>query len=373
MSTALSCSGLAALLALTIQNTGIALLMRLAVTSGSNFAPTTAVCCDEALKLVVCSAVMAYYYLSSPVSPVSNSEAEPLVPHERSTRGFLTFFSYEIGRQGLHEYCKMSVPALLYTIQKNLLYIALHHLQPVVYQVSSQSKILTTAVFSFLILGRRLQMQQVFALILLCIGVITVQRSAVHSSSSETVPDANPILGMIAVQVASLTSGFSAVYFELMLKGPARPAVGAATSSDQPRVGPDCSLWVRNIQLGSFALPIALAGAAAKDGNKIMQYGFFTGYTMLTVGVICLEALGGIFVAMVMKYADSILKNFATAVSICLCACLSSWLMGFSLSFMFLLGAVQVVAAVFLYQIVFTPAVETCKSATDSPGMGIKV
>ena len=43
------------------------------------------------------------------------------------------------------ELIKLSVPSLMYTIQNNLLYFALSHLDPATFQVGYQVKILTTA------------------------------------------------------------------------------------------------------------------------------------------------------------------------------------------------------------------------------------
>lgn len=56
---------------------------------------------------------------------------------------------------------KIAVPSLLYTIQNNLLYYALSHLDTPTYMVGYQTKILTTAVFSALLLGRKLSRTQV--------------------------------------------------------------------------------------------------------------------------------------------------------------------------------------------------------------------
>lgn len=336
-STVVTMAGLMALGALVVQNTAIALTMRFAVTKNSGFLPSTAVCCDEGMKLTFCVLMMFYYYLSR---PERQGELQPLCP-ERTTSnaGFFRFLQEELCRQGVQEYMKMCVPALLYTIQKNLLYLALKNLHAVVYQVLSQSKILTTAIFSYLILGRHLRLNQVMGLVILAVGVAAVQFSAFHAQGahSQSDPDADPLLGIAAVLMVSLTSGFSSVYFEYMLK-----KSGQDTHMEW-------SLWVRNIQLASFAFPIALITAFLKDGSTIHQVGFFHGYTAITWLVICLEATGGIFVALVTKYADSILKNFATALAIVVSAAFCALYMGFSITHLFVAGSSMVMIAIFLY------------------------
>ena len=55
---------------------------------------------------------------------------------------------------------KFAVPALCYTLQNNLWYYALSRLDPVTAAVTSQMKVITTAIASVLILGRRLTTRQ---------------------------------------------------------------------------------------------------------------------------------------------------------------------------------------------------------------------
>ena len=58
---------------------------------------------------------------------------------------------------------------------------------------------------------------------------------------------------------------------------------------------------------------------------------------------------GGLLVAVVVKYADNILKGFATSISIVLSTLISVYFFHFGLSFGFLVGAGLVIGAVFMY------------------------
>ena len=61
------------------------------------------------------------------------------------------------------------------------------------------------------------------------------------------------------------------------------------------------------------------------------------------------SALGGLIVAAVLKYADSVLKGYATAVSVILTGVLSMLLFGSTLTLIYYMGIINVVTAVLLY------------------------
>jgi hypothetical protein len=86
------------------------------------------------------------------------------------------------------------------------------------------------------------------------------------------------------------------------------------------------------------------------DLAPILEHGFFYGYTRWTWLVILLQAGGGLIVAVTIRYADNILKGFATSVSI-LVSCVGSALLlgweGGSLGFW--AGAALVMSSTYIY------------------------
>ena len=63
-----------------------------------------------------------------------------------------------------------------------------------------------------------------------------------------------------------------------------------------------------------------------------------------------LKALGGLVIAAVIKYADNILKGFATSISIILSSVVSYFLLkDFVPNTLFIIGSSFVIAATFLY------------------------
>jgi UDP-sugar transporter A1/2/3 len=134
------------------------------------------------------------------------------------------------------------------------------------FQVTYNLKILTTALFSVILLRRRLSPKKWFALLFLAAGVGVVQlqsSAAAGSSSNHGGHEMNQAKGLLAVMCACMTSGLAGVYFEMVLKG---------SKAD---------LWIRNVQLSFFSLlpavmavfapDVTLFGGAANDSPAPIQ------------------------------------------------------------------------------------------------------
>lgn len=358
------------LIILVIQNTCLVLLMRYSRTRpGTMYLGSTAVCCDEAMKLFTCLGILVISYIWSPLrdrgvidnrlgisemivnddrNGVGNEEDDdddcsfrPVQIDNETARQHLNSFREYLGEQLTFDF-RMAGLAGLYTLQKNLLYLAISNLDAAVFQVTYQTKILVTAVFSVLLLGKKLNRTKIIALFVLTLGVSLVQFDKVDENASKSYQEQHRWVGVIAVLGACCTSGFGGVYFELVIK-----PRSTDTTMDPPREPP--SIWAKNVQLSVFALIIALITAFVKDHEKILTNGFFQGYSRLVVLVIALEAGGGLVVAAVIKYADNILKSFATSVSIVTSTIISAWVFGFTISRLFVCGCVFVFVSSVMY------------------------
>jgi UDP-sugar transporter A1/2/3 len=232
------------------------------------------------------------------------------------------------GRAGWKDTLVMGVPALCFSLQNQLFFIALSNLSASSYQIWAQSKTLTTAIFFVCYLGGTLRRSQWFALGLLSAGVCLVQWSDMGAAA--TALGMNPLKGVLAVLGAAVLSGFANIYTERKMKSA------------------DCSLWVRNVQLGVFGIPQSFA-LLGTDYEQIGQYGVWGGFTAAVWAVAVLKALGGILVAAVIKYADTIAKTYATAVAIIVTVLLSIPLYGAVPSLAFLQGGALVIASIVLY------------------------
>lgn len=216
-----------------------------------------------------------------------------------------------------------------------MLYTALANLDAATYSVCYQTKILTTALFSVILLGKKLSVTKWAALLLLTIGVALAELSGLSKDRSATANDnereQSPLLGFMCVLAAACTSGFAGVYFEMLLKGS------------------KTSLWIRNIQMGIPSIVLSLLSVLFKDWSGVATNGFFHGYNWVVAGVVLLQAIGGLVVAVVVKYADNIRKSFATAVSIIVSCIMSMFLFDFRPTGTFVLGVICVCGSVFIY------------------------
>lgn len=71
----------------------------------------------------------------------------------------------------------------------------------------------------------------------------------------------------------------------------------------------------------------------------------------MTWVVVVNQAFGGLLVAIVIKYADNIIKGFATSIAIVVSTILSIFLFGFQLQPLFVFGSILVISAVYLYSL----------------------
>lgn len=169
------------------------------------------------------------------------------------------------------------------------------------------------------------------ALVLLLMGVVLVQLAPVAKTSVPSGIEQNHLLGFSAALTACFLSGFSGIYFEKILKGS------------------DISVWMRNVQLSLLSLPCGFFACFVNDGALIGKQGFFHGYDSFIYYLVVLQAGGGLIVAMVVKYADNILKGFATSLAIVISCVASMYLFDFQLSLQFALGAALVICSIFMY------------------------
>jgi len=231
------------------------------------------------------------------------------------------------------EALKTAIPAICYLIQNNLQYVAVGYLDASTYAVLYQLKILTTALLSVVIMRKDLACIQWISLALLTVGVsaVVLSQMSEDDDKKEGKKIDSLLPGLAAVLTACFMSGLAGVYFEKLLKGST------------------VSLWARNLQLALYSIVIGLVGLYGESMDFSVRTDFFKGYTTAVWLSILNNAFGGLLVAVVIKYADVILKNFAASLSIILTATISAGAFGSTINIWFTIGTAMVIYAMFLY------------------------
>lgn len=312
---------------------------------GRRYLASTAVFVNEVLKLTLCYTVALYEI----------SRASPTLP---ATSLFTNLTSAVFTGDSW----KLAIPASLFVLQSSLQYVAVSNLDSATFQITSQFKILPTAVLSILLLKRSLSARKWAALGLLMVGVAIVQipsnepgslatakgtqsrfffprsleewqrfggsrpaplykRSATYEGIQDDEmmahPQMNAPLGLAAAILGCTVSAAASVYFEKILKDSTTPT----------------SLWVRNVQLAFYSLfPALFIGVIFVDGEQIAQHGFFVGYNWVVWTTIVFQTTLGIVVSLCVTYADNIAKNFAISISILISLCASVWFFDFAVT-----------------------------------------
>ena len=169
--------------------------------------------------------------------------------------------------------------------------------------------------------------------------------------------DMNQLLGLVAVVISCLCSGFACVYFEKQLKKPVAQAAPAMNGSEEngtshaPIAPPrPTNLWIKNIQMSFFALIVGtfiyILETVYSSADSL---NFFTGFTAWAWLVVALQIGGGLLAALVIKHADNIAKVFATSLSIILSFIASIPLFDYKLTVGAVVGGATVVGSTYLF------------------------
>jgi hypothetical protein len=139
----------------------------------------------------------------------------------------------------------------------------------------------------------------------------------------------------------------------------------------------NASVWMRNIQLSFFTLILAsiqeitcqfVLTNDSTSGHLEVKKGFFFGFTPWVFLQVFLLGGGGLLVAAVIKYTDSVQKGLATGVSVIVSSAMSTLFFNTVLTFSFLLGMTLIVLGVFFFSNDF----KICQGSSHSEGQSKK-
>jgi len=205
------------------------------------------------------------------------------------------------------------IPGLLYAVQNNLVFSALLHMDPGLYQLLNTSKILTTGLTFRLVVGKELRIIQWLALVLLSLGMmLTVDLreppSLPLAQGFSLPPERSIAKGLAAMACMSVSSALASVINEVLIKGSA-------------------SVYVANVWLYSYGVAGCVLYTLATSGPEGLLPGqLLSGFSGLTYAVVLCSAFMGQSISFIFRYADVIVKVYATAASVAFTA-LASWVL----------------------------------------------
>ncbi|PAA58036.1 hypothetical protein BOX15_Mlig007964g1, partial [Macrostomum lignano] len=230
------------------------------------------------------------------------------------------------------------VPALLYALNNNLaVYIQLQ-MDPATYQVLGNLKILTTAVLFRLIIKKPLsQIQWASLFVLFAAGVSNSWGGLQRSTGAPDINKASTLhitpLGLFMISAYCTVSGLAGVYTEYVLK-------------KQPAL----NINMQNALLYVFGVAVNLLTFVVQArGRSDSSFDLFRGFTFLTWVLILSQAIGGMIMGVIMKFASNISKLFLVSAAMVLTTILSVLIFHLQLNIYFFLSLVFVVVAQYMY------------------------
>ena len=256
----------------------------------------------------------------------------------------------------------ITVPSVLYVIQNTCQLAAVQNLDASTFSVLSQAKVLTTAIFSWWILGAKITTRKWRALCLLVLGCILVNYSppacnVTLSIAQQDEAASNHFYGLLATFIMVMLSGIAGVLTERILK-------------NQGSGMKNMSIWERNLQLSFWGMIFGLL-ACTVNGNapKIQEAGFFGGWSPATIAILLLQSGGGLITAVVVKHTNTIIKGFAVGLSVVITSLVSVWLFEINLTLFFCIGASAVILSIFNFGDEDSPVPSAeAKKQGDQPG-----
>lgn len=247
------------------------------------------------------------------------------------------------------------IPSLIYLIHNNVQFATLTYVDTSTYQIMGNLKIVTTGILFRVFLRRKLSNLQWMAIVLLTVGTTTSQIKGCGEGNCGSV-FSSPYIGYVLGIVSAVLSALAGVYTEFLMK---------KTNE---------SLYWQNTQLYVFGvlfnfLRLLLEGGWPKIWGLCDGYDFVTWLVVLNLGCT------GLLVSWIMKYADNIVKVYATSMAMLLTMILSTFLFNFKPSLQLFLGIIICTMSLQMY---FTPPhllldTPTLQKDTNTPLTAISV
>ncbi|TMW61123.1 hypothetical protein Poli38472_013586 [Pythium oligandrum] len=240
------------------------------------------------------------------------------------------------------------LPACSYAVQNVLVQIAYQHLPPIVFNLINQTKLLWTALFVHLLIGKRFSFQQCGAMLVLLSAAVLLSLAkgttkATHDSSGPSMEPLSVERGLLPVIAASVLSGFGGAVTQRSMQLHQRKT--ALVTMELSFYG---MLFLTTPAMYSL-LFVSDYGLSSLVFSTSQWFSLFQGWDVFTLIPVLSNALGGLLVGAVTKYVGGVLKSFALVVGIALTAVVESWLTNTALPVDVWVAAALVTLSMFVY------------------------
>ncbi|CEG43187.1 cmp-sialic acid transporter 5-like [Plasmopara halstedii] len=209
------------------------------------------------------------------------------------------------------------LPALIYLLQNLLNHAAVVTLDGVTFNVLNQTKIIWTALLVYLLLGIRQSPLQLVALALLCVAAVlmTASSRATHNAMQRKT-DSDVWTGMYQALLGAVLSALAGCIIQKALQKEKR------------------NQYMVTVELSVLGEVTLLALAFVQDrlltsrGNADSQDSMWDGWSVMTLGALMCQALGGVLVGFVIRDCGNVEKNFAVVGGMGLTAWLETFFNG---------------------------------------------
>eukprot|EP00746_Dinoflagellata_sp_MGD_P080384 gnl/MRDRNA2_/MRDRNA2_320951_c0_seq1.p1 gnl/MRDRNA2_/MRDRNA2_320951_c0~~gnl/MRDRNA2_/MRDRNA2_320951_c0_seq1.p1 ORF type:complete len:380 (+),score=44.39 gnl/MRDRNA2_/MRDRNA2_320951_c0_seq1:163-1302(+) len=232
-----------------------------------------------------------------------------------------------------------SIPGVMYAVNNQLLYYAVFHLQPGMFQLASNMKFVSTAILFRLVLQKTLTSLQWLGIVTLVLGMTVSKAGLIANCSGEPRTSMSSldegqkslVVGLFIVMVTSVISGMSGIANEYLLK----------------KVDENAPLSLKNMQLYLWGILLNLGGAVSEAKGD--SQAAFRGFSMWVWTIIFLKSAEGVSISFIMRYLDNIVKCFASAIVVYVTTLSSYMVFGEPVDFFFVLGLAVVTVALYMY------------------------
>ena len=234
---------------------------------------------------------------------------------------------------------KYSVPALLYAVYNNLVYVNLASFDPGTYNVLMQLRIIMTGVIYQQAFSKRLNRNQWMAIVLIAIGCMAKESSKL--TSTEGIQQNRHAWLLLLIQM--LSSVCAGVYNEVLLKG-----------EDSSPTADSGILVTTNLQnaymyLMSVFWNLLVLTYQGRLGEAVSHENLIVLCSPIVLSIIAIMSTVGLVTGFFLKHLDSVLKAVASALEVILTMLASNFFFGIPLDAQGLVATCLVGGGVALY------------------------